>query len=52
MVDRDISRPVDIPVDPLTGPASIVPKPETEKRRETLEGPLGETTAEPYENEG
>lgn len=50
----DTREPLDIPVDPITGPIGIVPthKPEPEKDPDPLRGPLGDTAAEPYENEG
>lgn len=45
---------IDIPVDPITGPAGIVPpsKPAAEDEPDPLRGPLGDTAAEPHENEG
>ncbi len=58
MSDAQNPELIDIPVDPITGPAGIVkrPRPETEppedKEPDPLRGPLGDTTSEPYENEG
>lgn len=52
------STPVDIPVDPITGGANVLRhKPEDDRKivdkdGDPLTGPLGDTTAKPYENEG
>jgi hypothetical protein len=55
MSDAQNPELIDTPVDPITGPAGIVKrrKPDTEEKDpDPLRGPLGDTTAEPYENEG
>lgn len=53
MTDTRTPELIDIPVDPITGPACMVPpKPKPAKEPDPLRGPLGDTAAEPYENEG
>ncbi len=58
MSDTHTPDPIDIPVDPITGPADIIPlrkprpMPKPAQQPDPLRGPLGDTTAEPYENEG
>lgn len=46
---REKPEQIDIPTDPISGPAVVVP---TEKPAADDEAPLGRTTDEPYENEG
>ena len=51
-MDKIQTAPIDIPVDPISGPATIIPaRPDKEKPDKDSDA-LGETTAEPYENEG
>jgi len=40
---------IDIPTDPISGPAVVIPR---KKERSGLEPPHGRTTDKPYENEG
>jgi hypothetical protein len=40
---------IDIPTDPISGPAFVTPR---RKSRAVQEPPLGRTTDKPYENEG
>ncbi len=47
--NRQKPEPIIIPVDPINGPATIVPR---RKPRPDTEPPLGRTTDQPYENEG
>ncbi len=52
VMDKVQTAPIDIPVDPISGPATIIPaRPDKEKPDKDSDA-LGETTAEPYENEG
>ncbi len=46
------TAPLDIPVDPISGPATIIPAKHDKAKPDKDSDALGETTAEPYENEG